>query len=103
MSQRLVKDLCFLIDISLPQLTVPPNPEFTASASHQACRQHMKRVFQQAGFKLVFHVDGKTTYRSLFYTIESLGVDFLKDPLQVLRVVEIIQGFLVAKIFPPIC
>lgn len=66
-------------------------------------RQHIKRGFQQAGFKLVFHVDGKKTYSSLFYTIESLRADFLKEPLQVLRAVEIIQGFLVAKIFPPIC
>lgn len=103
LSERLVKDLCFLKDTSSPQLTVPPNPAFTTSASQQACRQRIKRGFQQASFELGFHVDEKKTYTSLFYTTESLREDFLKELLQVLRVVEIIQGFLVAKIFPPIC
>lgn len=103
LSQRLVKDLYFLIDPSWPQLAAPPKPALSSCASEQARRQRLKRGFLQPALKLGFHIDGKKTFSSLFYTTEGLGSHCLEETVQVPRVVEIIQGFLVAKIFPPIC
>lgn len=103
LSQRLTKDLCFLTDPSLPLFAAAPKPALTSSASEQAHRQSVKRGFQQPALKLGFHIDGKKTRSSLFYTIERLGPRCLEEPLQVPRVVEIIRGFLAAKIFPPMC